>query len=578
LLFFVVVALGARAQVPEAHGRIVKCISGCDTPSLPSSRSRGSDEDTARGRTPSPEAQANHEGVAASEAGDFNTAMGSFLRATQLNPNYTLGHINLGLTYWKLDHREWAISQFKIALRAGNAKRWGYSNKELSRWIADLQSSIYFDSGRNYDRAKDWVSAEAAYRNCIALEPAYDDSLGCYWHLGIDRARQGDQQEAVRIFRQLLAYETSTKKLAQENAEGIAQLKGLIEIEQKVIAQKREEAGLAVLHADFDHALELLKAENYQAAEAAFREYIGKSPDPGAYFNLSVALQGQGRWKEALAAMQTANDRLSANAPEAVSEIEKYRRELQFLKTHAQVDQLAADFSKVTRDASAHAPDNLQFLSADAVDLREAKTLAVDPAKLRGSEPAKPQASPEFAQPSESLPANTAVDLHQLFQDPQYEENQTKALLAMAVDDKKLLAEAEEFLANWDQHTLMAIEKHRSKELLALRENSAEMAAAYDQIQKKEAAAVIAARAAALKMMEGEWEKLRKQRGYLPGDNLYEKAKTDPQLSQAIDELTRKWLAQEEQAVLAVEAQTQKQLLEAAHQIITLGKPWSDNH
>jgi hypothetical protein len=182
----------------------------------------------------------------------------------------------------------------------------------------------------------------------------------------------------------------------------------------------------------------------------------------------------------------------------------------------------------------------------------------------------------------EPPPAAEKADFQKLFDDPRYEDYEFKEALVdsdlefgtLTVEDVRMKAEADEFLANWTQWTLYAFENNRPKELLELRQNSDAIAVAYNQIEAQQQVSILVAHQRTVAAMDALMHKLKDEGIYKPEASIADKVQ-DPRLVQAIGQATAKLLPEENQAIRDAETRARKELLEAGHQIITLGKPWS---
>jgi hypothetical protein len=213
-----------------------------------------------------------------------------------------------------------------------------------------------------------------------------------------------------------------------------------------------------------------------------------------------------------------------------------------------------------------------------AVDLHAANKVVAPllrPPDLSGQRPTAAPPPPAIEQ---------KADFQKLFDDPRYEDYEFKEALVdsdmefgmLSVEDVRMKAEADEFLANWTQGTLYAFENNRPKELLALRENSNAVAVAYKQIEEQQQVAILVAHQRTVAAMDALMHTLKDEGIYKPEANIADKVQ-DPRLLQAIRQATAKLLPEENQAISDAETRARKELLEAGHQIITLGKPWSLN-
>lgn len=220
----------------------------------------------------------------------------------------------------------------------------------------------------------------------------------------------------------------------------------------------------------------------------------------------------------------------------------------------------------------------------NVVDLSERKAPTVDVASIQGAKPGSPRGASSRGTEPPPPDAQQQADIQRLFDDPRREHYEFQEALVASdkefgtwtAEDERMKAEADEFLANWARWTAYAMEKGRAKELLDIRANSNATAVACDQIQQKEQAAVATAHARTTAAIAALMRRLKEQGLYKPGASLEDNAKNTP-LVQAVKQGSGKLLAEENQAIRDAEAEARKELLEAGHQIITLGKPWSLN-
>jgi len=122
----------------------------------------------------------------------LDRALSAYRLAVESDPDYAIGHNNLGLVYLEASEYDFAIGEFKRALRINPKLAAAWNNRGLA----------YFKNG-DADRAK------ADFLQAIALDPTYPDPHGnlarLYERTGkndlaASARRQFDQLRAVRSF------------------------------------------------------------------------------------------------------------------------------------------------------------------------------------------------------------------------------------------------------------------------------------------------------------------------------------------------------------------------------------------
>ena len=123
-------------------------------------------------------------GAAHRGLGDLNKASQSFKKVTELNPNYTNGHNNLGLVLLDQEKLDEAVEAFNKALSLKPDNAGAYNNMGIA-----LQEQGKFDE------------AIASYNKALAIKPDYAEAHN---NMGNTFKGQGELEEAIEAYKKAL--------------------------------------------------------------------------------------------------------------------------------------------------------------------------------------------------------------------------------------------------------------------------------------------------------------------------------------------------------------------------------------
>jgi Flp pilus assembly protein TadD len=175
-------------------------------------------EDVLR-KSPSSTRAYNNLGLAYNEKGLQERAIGMYLKAIAINPDFSLAYSNLGVAYAGIGRREAAIESFTKALALNPKNALAYSNiaraygetghpdkavENYRRAIAlrPFDSSAYHGLGTAYVMLGLLDDALEAYTTFITLSP---DNAEAYRSRGIVYAKKGDARDAAADFERACA-------------------------------------------------------------------------------------------------------------------------------------------------------------------------------------------------------------------------------------------------------------------------------------------------------------------------------------------------------------------------------------
>jgi hypothetical protein len=223
--------------------------------------------------------------------------------------------------------------------------------------------------------------------------------------------------------------------------------------------------------------------------------------------------------------------------------------------------------------------------------LRDAKTLTVDPAKVKGLSTPPPDASVAVLAPERTevvslaeYQAKADAAVQQLYQDPQWNAKMNDFLISTVTADQspnsdKLQSDLLDYLLNeqakdkFQKQLLDELEKPDAKALPPYDSVSTHAAldTAFAEIHKRENKAVAGVMQKSLAEMGKVMDDL-KAKGVFTDKNFLDKLDHDPQFKQAFDAARKPVLEEQEKALRTVEEQKVNDIVSAGHQIVTLGK------
>jgi len=226
-----------------------------------------------------------HRGNLLKHSGKFEEAAAAYHRCTELNPDFSWYHHNLGEVLAKLGQRDGAEKSYRRACELNPNSAWSWHNL-----------------GEVLEQEGNLDEAVAAYRKAVEI---YPDFYEFYNSLGKGLCLQGQLDESISCLRRAIELDSESALPYQNLWEALAR-------------QGRLDEGIECLRHAIDlnpgdgelylKLAEALQGKN-ELAEAVgyYRKAIQLKPDfHWLYYKLGTALATQGQWEEAIAAYSKA--------------------------------------------------------------------------------------------------------------------------------------------------------------------------------------------------------------------------------------------------------------------------------
>ncbi len=263
----------------------------------------------------------------------WESAVESYRRAVELNPNSSWFYHNLGEGLFRLGKWQEAAEVYRRAIQFNPNFSWSYYNLgkaliELQEWqeaVAVYRRAVelnpdfawsYYELGNALLKLQQYREAVAAILNAVILEPK---SPEIYHKLGdaLGEIAASDLEGTINYYRQIVQnpdadspyfklVETlkSTPQLAFEIGHGLAK-------ENKIKAgiifyniAKEIQPDNAAIIGELEKVLG--KKNNLEKDIAARRQQIDSKPTAASYYHLGIALAREQKWEEAAAAYRKA--------------------------------------------------------------------------------------------------------------------------------------------------------------------------------------------------------------------------------------------------------------------------------
>jgi tetratricopeptide (TPR) repeat protein len=263
----------------------------------------------------------NNLGVALTDQGYYDEAIGQYQKALQIKPNYSNALANLGSTLAKQGKVEEGIVQFFKALELepkdyktlnnlGVALFTQNRHKEAITYLSEaLEISPHFAKAHNnlgvaLQRQGRVQEAVDHFLFALQLDPEYAEAHN---NLGVALANQGQYQEAIEQFSAALKINPGYLQ-ARQNKE----YETLSNLGVALLGQNRYNEAIKYLSEALEINPQFAKAHNnlgmalqrqgwFQEAMDHFQSAVQLDPDYAeAYNNRGVALANQGRYEEAI--------------------------------------------------------------------------------------------------------------------------------------------------------------------------------------------------------------------------------------------------------------------------------------
>jgi len=263
----------------------------------------------------------------------WESAVESYRRAIELNPNSSWFYHNLGEGLFRLGKWQEAAEVYRRAIELNSNFSWSYYNLgktliELQEWqeaVAVYRRAVelnpdfawsYYELGNALLKLQKYREAVAAILNAVILEPK---SPEIYHKLGdaLGEIAASDLEATINYYRQIVQnteadspyFELvktlkSTPQLAFEIGKGLAK-------ENKIKAAiifynlaREIQPDNAAITGELEKVLE--KKNNLEEDITACRQQIDSKPTTASYYHLGIALSREQKWEEAAAAYRKA--------------------------------------------------------------------------------------------------------------------------------------------------------------------------------------------------------------------------------------------------------------------------------
>jgi len=228
-----------------------------------------------------------HKGNLLKQSGKFEEAAAAYQRCTELNPDFSWYHHNLGEVLAKLGQRDGAEKSYRRACELNPNSAWSWHNL-----------------GEVLEQQGNLDEAVAAYRKAVEI---YPDFYEFYNSLGKALCLQGQLDESVSCLRHAIALDSESALPYQNLWEALARLGRVdegMDCLRRAIELNPGEGDLYLKLAEaFQGKNEFAEAVGY------YRKAIQLKPDlHWLYYKLGTALSAQGQWEEAIASYSKAAD------------------------------------------------------------------------------------------------------------------------------------------------------------------------------------------------------------------------------------------------------------------------------
>lgn len=226
-----------------------------------------------------------HRGNLLKQSDKFEEAAAAYQRCTELNPDFSWYHHNLGEVLAKLGQRDGAEKSYRRACELNPNSAWSWHNL-----------------GEVLEQQGNLDEAVAAYRKAVEI---YPDFYEFYNSLGQALCLQGQLDESVSCLRHAIALDSESALPYQNLWEALARLGRVdegMDCLRRAIELNPGEGDLYLKLAEaFQGKNEFAEAVGY------YRKAIQLKPDlHWPYYKLGTALSAQGQWEEAIASYRKA--------------------------------------------------------------------------------------------------------------------------------------------------------------------------------------------------------------------------------------------------------------------------------
>ncbi len=226
-----------------------------------------------------------HKGNLLKQSGKFEPAAAAYQRCTELNPDFSWYHHNLGEVLAKLEQRDGAEKSYRRACELNPNSAWSWHNlAEVLQQQGNLDEAV------------------AAYRKAVEI---YPDFYEFHNSLGQALCLQGQLDESVSCLRRAIELDSESALPYQNLWEALARLGRVdegMDCLRRAIELNPAEGDLYLKLAEaLQGKNELADAVGYYRKAIQLKPYFH-----WLYYKLGTALSAQGQWEEAIAAYSKA--------------------------------------------------------------------------------------------------------------------------------------------------------------------------------------------------------------------------------------------------------------------------------
>jgi tetratricopeptide (TPR) repeat protein len=234
-----------------------------------------------------------NKGITANSTMNYEEAVDYFEKAVAVEPDYSKGHINLGVAYSMLKDEDKALGAFKRAVEVDPESVDGWRNL-----------------GITYQARREYELAGEAFAKVVGLAPEDTDGL---FSLGDMYFNQKEYEKALTYYQQAAENRTDDPALHYQIGASYFSLENYTDAAQgfqKAAALSQQDVDNQDLYGDamYNLGISYIKIEQYEDAVSIFRRLLETDETAELHEMLGAALGKLGRSDEAMAAFERAKE------------------------------------------------------------------------------------------------------------------------------------------------------------------------------------------------------------------------------------------------------------------------------